>query len=219
MTAAQQLAATKAGKFPPDFTDARYWLIRQQVLGGGETDAAVLTSNPTDVDLGLADSLYVVATNLGEAFAGTHKLATDCTIAVEVFAVYDVGNPQNKNDTSSMPFRKYQSPSARASTSPTPVAYTSEPRRTPRSSRTARLVDNRLRPPFTDGQPCIVVNSIEVNYTQPSPTAGSPTHLLPLTIDGEDQYYLGEIVGTDTSEGNPWSGCRSSRLRCRSKST
>lgn len=59
---------------------------------------------------------------------------------------------------------------------------------------------------FTDGTPCIVVNTIEVNYTQPYPTANSPTHLLPLTIDGEDQYYLGQIVGTDTSSGNPWSG-------------
>lgn len=82
----------------PDYTDARYCMVRVQALQSNPNDQVILAPDQTSVDLGVADSLYMTATNVVELLSGnSHFLPTDGTMTVEVFATWDAGDPQQKH--------------------------------------------------------------------------------------------------------------------------
>lgn len=84
--------------FTTDYTDSRYWCCRLMTSGSGPVDPVKLGFNQADVNQGVADSLYITATNLAEVTGGnSHAMPTDGSLCVEVFTTWDVGNPQNKH--------------------------------------------------------------------------------------------------------------------------
>lgn len=91
-------ATDSSGTTPGDFTDARYWVKKQAVLGGDPDAVVDLEDDTTESDEGDINPTTVPATNMGEwaPDGGTHSQSTDGTVLVEVFAWWDVGDPQNK---------------------------------------------------------------------------------------------------------------------------
>lgn len=82
----------------PDYTDARYCVVRVLAYQSNVNDLPPLGVDADSANSGIADSTYLTATNLCEVLAGNaHLLPTDGSMTVEVFATWDVGSPQQKH--------------------------------------------------------------------------------------------------------------------------
>lgn len=82
----------------PDYTDARYCVVRVLTYQSNVNDLPPLGVDQDSTNSGIADATYVTATNLAEILGGNgHILPTNGSLTVEVFGVWDVGNPQQKH--------------------------------------------------------------------------------------------------------------------------
>lgn len=82
----------------PDYTDARYCVVRVLTYQSNVNDLPPLGVDQDSTNTGVADATYVTATNLAEILGGNgHILPTNGSLTVEVFGVWDVGNPQQKH--------------------------------------------------------------------------------------------------------------------------
>jgi hypothetical protein len=82
---------------PGDYTDARYWLKRVVVLGSQPDANVQFAADDTDANAGGIEPFIVTAINLSEWKGKTHGLPTNGSQVFEVFAWWDVGDPNNKH--------------------------------------------------------------------------------------------------------------------------